>query len=169
MTAAPLRAQLPSLAVEECGDAVLPYRDCRKALRTAKKLGTAVAKLRPPPILNILMSRVIEQLRGLTDDHRQRPEPPPPPAPPTPPPTAPPADPPAPALPNGLEPIDIALALLLRHKGDITAKEVAARAGMSESKLSRHEDWKKARAIYLQSGVQSENNLDPENTGETEE
>jgi hypothetical protein len=169
LTSAPYRAlALSRHEVEGCGDVVLHYKACRRALRHARKLAMEAHKLQPPPIINYLLTRLVEELRCYTEADRQRAEAsqesnkqtalPPPPAPAKP-----------QAIPPGLEWIDLALALLLRHKGDITAKEVALRVGVSEPTLCKNEDWQKARETYRQSRKKSEEKSDAPSEAESDE
>jgi hypothetical protein len=164
VTVAPSRAYASVFAVEECGDGMLHYTAIRKALRAARILADDIAELHPPPAINSLMLRVVEQLRELaanTHHHVQALQ------------AAPPVPPTVPAkpqpVPSGLEWIDLALALLIRHKGNITAKEVAARVGVSEPTLCKNEEWQKARETFRQSRKKSEEISEPANVEESDD
>jgi hypothetical protein len=169
VTVAPLRAYTSRLAVEECGDPVLHYKALRRLLREARKLSAEVAKLNPPPAVTCYMTRLIEELRSWHDADKLRAYPTKLPFPLVAP-AAKHIPPPEPASPPpGLEWIDLALALLIRHKGNITAKEVAARVGVSEPTLCKNEDWQKARETYRQSRKKSEEKSDTPSEAESDD
>jgi hypothetical protein len=156
LTSAPFRAlALHRHDAEGCGDVVLHYKACRRALRHARKLALEVAKLHPPPAMNYLLTRLVEELRSYTEADHQR------------------------ALASqesnkqtapavDIDKISLALGILHAHKGDITAKEVAAKVGMSESALSRNDEWKLARAILKQSRNNFSESSQAENPEEIE-
>jgi AraC-like DNA-binding protein len=135
LQSAPFRAlALSRHEIEGCGDVVLHYRACRRALRHARELAKEVAHLNLPAAFNYHLVRLVEELRCHAERSRPVQE----------------SKQPAPAV--DIDKISLALGILHAHKGDITAKDVAAKVGMSESALSRNPEWQKARAILKQSG-----------------
>jgi hypothetical protein len=156
LLSAPFRAlALSRHDVEGCGDDVLHYNASRLAHRHARKLAKEVHKLQPPPVINYLLTRLVEELRCYTEADRQRAEASQESNKQT-----------APAV--DIDKISLALGILHAHKGDITAKEVAAKVGMSESALSRNEEWKTARAILKQSRNNFSESSQAENPEEIE-
>jgi hypothetical protein len=164
LQSAPFRAlALSRHEIEGCGDVVLHYRACRRALRHARELAKEVAHLNLPAAFNYHLVRLVEELRchaersrPVQESNKQsaalpiatiKPQP----------------------VPSGLEWIDLALALLIRHKGNITAKEVAARVGVSEPTLSKNEEWQKARETFRQSRKKSEEISEPANVEESDD